>query len=291
MRQERVLLALIVVAILVGAIYYLPAFKSENLEALTAQTVSQVDPCAAVQGVEVWSEFGALLVKELGANEQSTHMVEDQCVTRNNALWIHFTPKGDSTETCSFFDGKSIRMTQQEQILSISQCQDDPGSTGGFWSKVRVTAIEAPPPPPDVAVAVPQPPDDPTMVPVSSNNNDDGSSAIAGTWQFREQNEGYGEMIWSATATPVAGSSHTSIDAIKKSIAGEPATACEKETHLRFQLSRSMHRVPYTEVNCEGQLMTGYVQITDFAQDSQSFAGSFYSESGVRQGDFQAQQI
>ena len=113
-----------------------------------------------------------------------------------------------------------------------------------------------------------------------------GAAALRGEWRIDEENLQVGRMVWSADAV-LAGDGTIVFDAHKESIAGQPATLCERETNLQAVFAPGVGRqiAPFREVNCEGTTSSGEVHVTSFSPDNRSFYGSFW-EDGARVGDF-----
>jgi hypothetical protein len=112
--------------------------------------------------------------------------------------------------------------------------------------------------------------------------------AFQGAWEIKESNRQFGVMVWLGNAFLEDDGTRLQLDVHKGTIAGQPATPCEQNTHLRatLELSRDSQIVPYEEVNCENATFSGEVRVVHFATDRQSFTGSFWHD-GVKQGDFE----
>jgi hypothetical protein len=112
---------------------------------------------------------------------------------------------------------------------------------------------------------------------------------LDGHWEIREKNTWYGTIVWDATVSRPRGGTQLTIDARKNSIAGQPATLCEQQTHLRaaVDLSRDAQRDHYEEINCVGTKSEGYLELDGFSQGKTTFTGSFWSK-GLKQGGFRA---
>jgi len=113
-------------------------------------------------------------------------------------------------------------------------------------------------------------------------------NALEGAWQVDEQNAQVGAITWSGQAIP---SGDTIVfDVHKVSVAGKPATACERQTILHAVLSmRSIDQgASYTETNCQGASSTGEIRVSSFSPDARSVTGSFWNGQ-QKIGDFHAE--
>ena len=110
---------------------------------------------------------------------------------------------------------------------------------------------------------------------------------VQGVWHIEESNAYVGTILWAGTAVRSGGTMQ--LDAHKQSVGGRPAVPCERRTilHAALAIGAGGQRVPYSETNCSGIVSNGTMEITAFADDGSSFAGSFWQD-GAKLGDFHA---
>ena len=111
------------------------------------------------------------------------------------------------------------------------------------------------------------------------------SHAVAQTWRIDEANVEVGTIVWVGSA--VLHRDSIVFDVHKERIAGRPAGPCERETILHIQISSAQpsQTVPYQEINCRGESMSGVVRV--YADGSGAFTGSFWT-GNTKLGDFDA---
>jgi hypothetical protein len=114
------------------------------------------------------------------------------------------------------------------------------------------------------------------------------TAALRGAWQLQEANVQNGTMVWSGDAA-VANRGTLVLNVHKDSVAGRPATPCERRTqlHAAVALGVGPQIVPFQEINCEGATLSGEVRVASFAHDERSFYGTFW-QGGIKLGDFTA---
>src|ERR1700681_533126 len=116
-------------------------------------------------------------------------------------------------------------------------------------------------------------------------------AALGGTWQIDEANVQLGTILWVGDILPARGNTIV-FNVHKQSVAGRPATRCERHTNLyaSFSLGVADQTVPYREVNCEGFLSTGEIRVTGFFGNGGFLKGSFW-RNGVKLGNFTARRL
>ncbi len=117
------------------------------------------------------------------------------------------------------------------------------------------------------------------------------NGAPVGSWEVDEANVRVGTIVWVGQAV-MSGSNAVSFDAHKETVAGRPASPCERDTHLRttFAVVTVPQMIPYREINCAGTISTGEVRVRSFSVADSSFSGSFWQE-GAKLGDFTGHRV
>ncbi len=116
-------------------------------------------------------------------------------------------------------------------------------------------------------------------------------ATLQGSWRLDEANVQVGTIVWVGDAAPASRDTIV-LNVRKQSVGGRRAMPCERQTalHAAFSVGVARQTVPYREVNCDGVVSTGEVQVTSFAGDGTSFSGSF-SQNGANLGTFTARKL